>query len=143
MTHPTIVPLDHAPHREPDYIRVMLSDVRVDLQVGIRSWEQSRTQPVIVHLEVEAALPHRYQDLSESSLSRVINYEIFHEYICNELPRMGHIPLLETIGEHIINRCFEDCRVRTVRVRLEKPEVFRGTARAGIEMVRTRPGASA
>jgi dihydroneopterin aldolase len=52
---------------------------------------------------------------------------------------MGHIHLLETLAEQIINFCFRDIRVQKVRARLEKSGIFPAAAGAGIEVSRTRP----
>ncbi|HEU0118689.1 MAG TPA: dihydroneopterin aldolase [Alphaproteobacteria bacterium] len=123
--------------KNADRIRVFLRDCKAELRVGINPSELNAPQTVIVNVEVEAALPHRYQDLTETKLDRVINYEPIYNYIRDELPKLGHIPLLETVAEQIVGFCFQDVRVQAVRVRLEKPNVF-GQASAGIEVYRTR-----
>jgi dihydroneopterin aldolase len=69
----------------------------------------------------------------------VIDYEPVYNFILNELPAMGHIHLLETLAEQIINFCFRDIRVQKVRARLEKSGIFPAAAGAGIEVSRTRP----
>jgi len=50
----------------------------------------------------------------------VINYEKLHDFVVNMLPTLGHVPLLESLGERIISFCFEDPRIEEVRVRLTK-----------------------
>jgi dihydroneopterin aldolase len=135
---PSVISLNPQTVREPDYIRVFLKDCRVDLSVGYHPAERLKPQPLIIDLEVEALLPHRYQDTSENSLDRVIDYERFHDFIRNDLAKLGHIPLLETVAEQIIACCFEDRRIQKVCVRIEKPQCFAG-ARPGIEVRRTRP----
>lgn len=123
--------------RDGDCIRVFLRDCKTELRVGVYPQEMDKPQPVIVNVEVEAALPHHYQDVTERSLDRVIDYDPLHGFICIELPKMGHIPLLETVAEQIINFCFRDPRIQKVSVRLEKPQVF-SNASAGIEICRVR-----
>ncbi len=138
----TASPLFNPPHlsvtQENDVIQVFLRECTVELNVGIYPAERTKPQPVIISIEVEAALPHHYQDPNESKLDRVINYERFYDFICNELPRLGHIPLLESVAEQIINFCFAEPRIYKVRVRLEKPEIFPRIAGAGIEISRVR-----
>jgi len=138
MNDPSVISLNpqHLA-REPDLIHVFLKDCRVELSVGYHPAERLKTQLLIVDLEVEAALPHRYQDTGENSLDRVIDYERFHDFILNQLPKLGHIPLLETVAEQIIGFCFEDRRIQKVAVRIEKPQCFAG-ALPGIEVRRTR-----
>ena len=125
--------------RDADVIRVFLRECRVELGVGVYQAEMQKPQPVIITVELEAALPHRYQDRSEKKLNRVIDYETIYTFIQKELPQMGHVYLLETIAEQIIEFCFRDIRVRKARVRLEKTSVFSSAAGAGIDITRTRP----
>lgn len=136
MSHP-VVQLSTSTARDGDSIRIFLRDCKTELRVGVYPQEMEKPQPVIVNVEVEAALPHHYQDITERSLDRVIDYDPLHGFICIELPKIGHIPLLETVAEQIITFCFRDPRIQKVRVRLEKPQVF-NNASAGIEISRTR-----
>ncbi len=123
--------------REEDSIRVFLRDCKVELRVGVYPAEMEKPQTVIVNVEAEAALPHHYQDLKERALDRVIDYDPLYGFICIELPKMGHIPLLETVAEQIIAFCFRDVRIQKVRIRLEKPQIY-NNAGAGIEVYRVR-----
>jgi dihydroneopterin aldolase len=138
---PSIISLSPQTAREPDHINVFLRDCRVELSVGYHPAERLKSQPLIIDLEVEALLPHRYQDTSENNLDRVIDYERFYDFIMKVLPTIGHIPLLETVAEQIIACCFEDRRIQKVAVRIEKPQCFAG-ARPGIEVRRTRPNSA-
>jgi len=139
MNQPAVISLDPQRTREPDHIHVFLRDCRIMLSVGYHPAERLKTQPVIVSIEAEALLPHHYQDISENSLDRVIDYGRFYNFLRDDLPKFGHIPLLETVAELIIAFCFEDRRIHKVRVKLEKPQVLAGTARAGIDVCRSRP----
>jgi 7,8-dihydroneopterin aldolase/epimerase/oxygenase len=123
--------------READHIRIFLRDCKTELRVGVYDAEMHGPQTVRIDVEVEAELPHHYQDLTEKNLDRVIDYEPIYKFIQTELPRMGHIPLLETVAEQIIAFCFRDPRIQKVRIRLEKSRIF-GNASAGIEVCRTR-----
>lgn len=121
-----------------DKIHIRLADCTVPLFVGIYDHEKPHPQPVIVTIEAVAPLSQRYDDLKSSSVASVINYERLFNYVTIELPKLGHVPLLESLAERIIAFCFEDPRIIEARVRLEKPEAFQGKAHAGIEMRRTR-----
>ena len=50
----------------------------------------------------------------------------------------GHIELLETLGEKILSMCFQDDRVLSVWMKLEKLDVFKDTDSVGIEIIRDR-----
>jgi len=124
-----------------DYIRVYLRDCTIQLNVGVHAYEKPKPQPVIVYAEVTSLLPRRYDNVAENSLDLIMDYDKLYQFVYKELPKMQHIAFLETIAEQIITFCFKDPRVAEVRVRLEKPEIFAGTARAGIEMFRKRMSA--
>jgi dihydroneopterin aldolase len=121
-----------------DKIHTFLRDCTVPLYVGIYDHEKPHPQPVIIHIEVIAPLAHRYNMLKSNDVASVIDYERLYNFVTDTLPTLGHVPLLESIAEHIITFCFKDPRIEEVRVRLEKPEAFKGRANGGIEMRRTR-----
>jgi len=121
-----------------DTIYVYLRDCSVPLFVGIYDHEKPKPQPVIVHVEVIAPLTQRYDDVAASNVALVINYEQLYDFVTLVLPGLGHVPLLESVAESIITFCFKDPRINEVRVRLEKPEAFRGQTLAGIDMRRRR-----
>ena len=50
----------------------------------------------------------------------------------------GHVRLAETLAERIATACFEDRRVRTVRVRVEKLQALKAAESAGVEIERLR-----
>jgi dihydroneopterin aldolase len=121
-----------------DTIRVYLRDCTVSLYVGVYGHERPKPQPVVVHIEATASLARRYDDLRARDIASIIDYGPWYDFIVKTLPTLGHIPLLESVAERIISFCFEDPRIETVRVRLEKPEAFAGEAIPGIEMTRRR-----
>jgi 7,8-dihydroneopterin aldolase/epimerase/oxygenase len=122
-----------------DSIRVFIRDCRVDLRVGIYESEMQAPQPVVITVEIGGSLPHHYQDLAEKKLDRVLDYEQIYNFICQELPKLGHIYLLETVAEQIINFCFQDIRVQHAQIRIEKTGIFPDAAGGGIQINRTRP----
>ena len=140
MTNPsTITRIETDVQNNTDTIRVFLRECQVILSVGVYQDEMKTPQPVVITVELEAALPHHYQDRAEKKLNRVIDYEAIYSFIQKELPQMGHIYLLESIAEQIFDFCFRDVRVRKARVRLEKTAVFPAAAGAGIDITRSRP----
>ena len=121
-----------------DTILVYVRDCIVPLYVGVYDHEKPQPQPVVVHIEASANLTRRYDDLKSGNVASVIDYERLYKFVTGVLPTQGHVPLLESVAERIIAFCFEDPRIERVRVRLDKPQAFKGTALAGIEMQRSR-----
>ena len=53
----------------------------------------------------------------------------------------GHVRLLETLAERLAEACLEDGRVRRVRIRVEKLDIFADVAAVGVEIERAAEGA--
>jgi len=121
-----------------DTIHVYLRDCVVPLSVGIHDFEKKQPQPVIVHIDVTAPLTRRYDDLRASDTALIIDYDRLYHFVTQELPKLGHVPFLESMAEKILDFCFNDPRVTEVGVRLDKPEAYKGKAKVGIDMRRTR-----
>jgi dihydroneopterin aldolase len=121
-----------------DSVTIFVRECKTLLRVGIYASEMDEPQPVTISVEAEAAMPHRFNNLQESSLKNAIDYEPIYNFVVTDLPKLGHIPLLETVAEQIIAFCFRDPRIESVRVRAEKTAILNGTL-AGISLYRTRP----
>jgi dihydroneopterin aldolase len=67
----------------------------------------------------------------------VVDYEAIANKI-RALVATGHINLAETLAERIAQACFEDARVKTARVRVEKLHALPGAESAGVEIERER-----
>jgi dihydroneopterin aldolase len=121
-----------------DTILVYLRDCTVPLFVGVYDYEKPQAQPVIIDIEATASLTHHYDDVKASELTLIIDYDRLYDFVATVLPGLGHVPLLESIGEKIIAFCFQDRRIDDVLVRIRKPEILKGKASVGIEMRRKR-----
>ena len=73
----------------------------------------------------------------EHKIENFVSYEHIVEDIKSILKK-GHIDLLETLGEKIVDLCFKDERVMTIKLKLEKLEVFKETSSVGIEIFRKK-----
>ena len=71
------------------------------------------------------------------SISNVVSYENIIKNL-KDITSKGHIELLETLGEMILEMCFEDDRILSVWMKLEKLDVFKDAESVGIEIVRDR-----
>ena len=76
-----------------------------------------------------------------SGIEHKIENFVSYEHIVADIKsilKKGHIDLLETLGEKIVDLCFEDERVMTIKLKLEKLEVFKETSSVGIEIFRKK-----
>ena len=125
-----------------DRIKVFLHDCETLLRVGVYTQELDAPQPVVINIELETDQTEQFTNKAERALDRVLDYEKLYNFVTIDLPKMGHIYLLESVAEHIAEFCLGDPRVQIARIRLEKTKIFPKAAGAGIEITRFRKGAA-
>jgi dihydroneopterin aldolase len=113
---------------------VFIRDLELLANIGIYGRERGALQPVRINVDLAV------QDLAaiEDRLDSVVDYGEITQKI-RALIAKGHINLAETLAERIATVCFEDPRVKTARVRVEKLHALPGAASAGVEIERERP----
>ena len=112
---------------------VFIRDLEVLAHIGVYGHEQGKLQPVRINVDLAV------EDIVaiEDRLDRVVDYgAIAGKIRC--IIDSGHINLAETLAERIAEACFEDVRVKTARVRVEKLHALPGAESGGVEIERTR-----
>jgi 7,8-dihydroneopterin aldolase/epimerase/oxygenase len=112
---------------------VFIRDLEVLAKIGVRGHERGKLQPV--RLNVDLAVEDVAQ--LEDRLETVVDYGEITRKI-RAIVDKGHINLAETLAERIAQACFEDRRVKTARVRVEKLHAVPGAESAGVEIERHR-----
>ncbi|MDP1875001.1 dihydroneopterin aldolase [Phenylobacterium sp.] len=112
--------------------KIFVSTLRVDAYVGIYAHERGRSQPLVIDVELDAAVA------GAELLSDTVNYELVAE-AARSLAASGHIGLVETFAEMLARACLADPRVTRARVRVDKPQALAPhAASAGVEVVLVR-----
>ena len=113
---------------------VFIRNLELLAQIGVHGHEKGKLQPVRINVDlaVEDSV------LIEDRLDQVVDYGAITRKI-RALADAGHINLAETMAERIAALCFEDKRVKTARVRVEKLHALPGAESAGVEIERHRP----
>jgi dihydroneopterin aldolase len=115
----------------PHY-RIFVRDLVLTGLIGVHSHEQDQPQRIQFNVDLMS------EDgciTIDDNIANVVSYEDIVSGIKNLLAR-GHVGLVETLAEEIANMCLSDRRVRVVRVRVEKLDVFDEAASVGIEIER-------
>ena len=122
---------------ETGYQRAGLREVVVEMHIGIADWERRPEckQRVVVNVDMYRVLP----ETPARSIDDCINYDPIHEHIVREWPNRPHTDLLETLADELLALCLADPKVAAVRVELEKPDVYKDTAAARVEVFKRRP----
>ena len=112
--------------------QVQINELVLDASIGIHEHERKKKQRVSISMSI-----HANDNLSEAneSISNVVSYEDIIKKL-KKLIGAGHIDLIETLSEKIFDLCFDDSRVLSVWMKLEKLDVFSEAKSVGIEIAR-------
>lgn len=121
----------------PPLRRVFLRDMVLQAAIGVYPHEQGVTQRVRVNIsfgvrDEPGPAPGR------DDLSRTVSYErvvVLVRRIIGE----GHVRLVETLAESIAAGVLTDRRIRVIRVKIEKLDVFAELEAVGVEIERRQP----
>lgn len=111
-----------------------LEELVVTMRLGIHSQEVAAPQRVLLGVTL-------YVDYGDAppgdDIARAVDYDFVRQGVRALAER--HFHLQEALCEAVAALCFADARVRGVRVRSTKPDIY-PDATIGCEIVRTNPG---
>jgi dihydroneopterin aldolase len=118
---------------------VFIRDMVLPASIGVHAFEHQAPQRIRINLDLavidDGLLPASRAAPQKEELSRVVDYEAVAARI-RALVAAGHVRLVETLAERLAEACLEDARVRIVRVRVEKLDIFHDVAAVGVEIER-------
>ena len=127
-----IHPLVWSREEERDVRALFLRDLRVPAHIGVNHQEQGRTQELRINLCAYLRPPFARSD----RLDDVLDYDHLRQGILDIIGE-GHINLLETLGDRIVQMCFSHPQVHGVHLQIAKPEAHED-CEVGYETMRKR-----
>jgi dihydroneopterin aldolase len=119
---------------QPPLRCLFLKNMVLDAHIGVFPHEQGVTQRIRV--SVHYGVDDRTDlEVGPDDLSRTVSYERVVQLV-HRIVREGHVRLVETLAERIASGVLSDDRVRVVRVRIEKLDVFAEIEGVGVEIER-------
>ena len=97
----------------------MYNQLVVDAFIGIHTFEK-RNRKISITLNADVI---DQISLLEHKIENFVSYENIVKDLENFV-NLGHIDLLETLGEKIVSLCFKDDRIISVNLKLEKLENY-------------------
>jgi 7,8-dihydroneopterin aldolase/epimerase/oxygenase len=118
---------------QSDHLIVRLKNVVVETRCGIHPWEQHPERPNKLSIDISlfAKLEHR-----RLASFGYIDYDHIRDFL-KGFPERPHTPLLETLLDEIVDKCFADDRVEACRVSIAKLNIF-NECEPAVEVYRTR-----
>jgi dihydroneopterin aldolase len=117
-----------------DHIVLALDDVSVNVSCGLHPWERHPERPTRLIISVRIFAPLA---TARAEQMKIIDYDKVRNRIL-ALEKDGHIDLLETVADRVVDACFGDKRVVACQVCVRKPDIYNETRGAGIDLFRTR-----
>ena len=114
--------------------KILVRDLVLKISVGIHDFEKKKKQRVKFNLDINTD-PGLVPD--DNNLNSIINYEDVIKNI-KKITNKKHYLLLETLAEKIFLNLFENIRIKKVKLRIEKLDVFKNTSSVGIEIEKSK-----
>ena len=111
---------------------VFIRDLILTCLIGVHKHERKKPQRIRINLDLAVT---EQSVISTDRLADVVCYEDVADEI-RSIVNNGHVNLVETLAEKIASKCLEDRRIKATRVRIEKLDVFKDAASAGVEIER-------
>ena len=113
---------------------VLIKDFIINEIIGIHKHEKINKQKIIFNIVIDIN-----QDTvpNENSLSRIVDYE----QITNKLKKLvkdKNYNFLESLAEDSFEEIFEDRRINSVKIKIEKPDAILNAKSVGVEVFKSR-----
>ena len=116
------------------YDLIFLNDFMIDANIGVYKHEKIKSQPLRINIIAKVKNPKKIND---DKLYSVVCYNQISKKI-KKIIKSGHTILLEKLAEKILQECFKNKRIQTIKIRLEKLDAIQEAESAGIEVERSR-----
>jgi dihydroneopterin aldolase len=123
--------------QSPRLRRVFLRDLVMLADIGVHPHEIGVRQRVRVNIDF-GVQDEPGNGIGRDDLSRTVSYERLVQLVRGLIDE-GHVRLVETLAERIAAGALADARIRIVRVRVEKLDVFDELDCVGVEIERAQP----
>ncbi len=134
MTEATPLRPPAAASARPARRRIFVRDLVLLCRIGVKPHERETSQRVRINVDLHVA---GTEEAIDDDIRRVVSYEGIVANI-RRIAAKGHINLVETLADRIAEMCLSNRRVESVRVRVEKLDVFDDALSVGTELERTR-----
>ena len=114
--------------------KILIKDLILKISVGIHGFEKKKKQRVKFNIDINTD-PNLIPE--DNNLDSIINYEDVIKNI-EKITNKKHYPLLETLAEKIFLKLFENRKVKKVKLRIEKLDIFKNTSSVGIEIEKSK-----
>jgi len=113
---------------------ILIKDFLVNEIIGIHKHEKIKKQKILFNIVIDVnqnTLP------DEKDLNSVVDYEKITNKL-SKLTKSKSYNFLESLAEDSFKEIFEDKRINSVKIRIEKPEAIINSKSVGVEIFKNR-----
>ncbi len=114
--------------------KVFIKDFSIECIIGIHEYEKIKKQKIKFNIILDidqSTIP------DEKNIKSIIDYE----KVTNKLEKLAKSKkynFLESLIEDSFNEVFEDKRIKSASIKIEKPEAIKNAKSVGVEVFKTR-----
>jgi 7,8-dihydroneopterin aldolase/epimerase/oxygenase len=113
---------------------ILIKDFLISEIIGIHDHEKENKQNIIFNIVIDvnqSVLP------DEKNLSSIVDYEKITHKLEN-LAKNKNYNFLESLAEDSFKEIFEDKRINSVKIKIEKPDAITNAKSVGVEVFKSR-----
>ena len=115
-------------------IFILIKDFIINEIIGIHKHEKINKQKIIFNIVIDVnknTLP------DENNISSIVDYEKITNKLEN-LTKYKNYNFLESLAEDSFKEIFEDKRINSIKIKIEKPDALANAKSVGVEVFKTR-----
>ena len=112
--------------------KILIKNLIIPIKIGIYKHEKSTNQRVQLNLEL--IINENKENINDKIENVVCYEEIIHKV--KKIASSKHLNLVETLAEKISEECLKIPECHTIKVKVEKLDVFDDIESVGIEIIR-------
>jgi len=113
---------------------ILIKDFTVNVIIGIHKHEKINKQKIILNIVIDVnknTLP------DENNISSIVDYEKITNKLEN-LTKYKNYNFLESLAEDSFKEIFEDKRINSIKIKIEKPDAITNAKSVGVEVFKNR-----
>ncbi|KAF0111068.1 MAG: dihydroneopterin aldolase [Hyphomonadaceae bacterium] len=114
--------------------KIFVHGLEIDAHCGVYAHEKGRARKLVLDIEIELFTNALVQN---DDLNTTIDYD---ELVAKakSVAQSKHYNLIETYGACLIEEIFKDQRIKSTKIRVEKPTAIPDAKTTGVEIMRIR-----
>ena len=113
---------------------VFIKDFIIEEIIGFYKHEKEKKQKIIFNIVLDI---DQYSLPDESDVKSIVDYEKITNKLEN-LTKSKKYNFLESLVEDSFKEIFEDKRINSIKIKIEKPEAIKNAGSVGVEVFKTR-----